>query len=118
MLTVDYEFYTNTFHGRLGRADFERLGVYASAYLDELTMGRASGELPGPVMEKVKLAYCSVVDTYHLNENGGGIASESNDGITVNYVAGVSNSNSDGKRLYTAAAPFLGPTGLMYRGVG
>ena len=114
MLTVDYEFYTSTFHGRLGKEDFERLGVYTSAYLDELTMGRASGELTGPVMEKVKLAYCSVVDTYHLNENGGGIASESNDGITVNYVAGVagmSNSTSDGKRLYTAAAPFLGPPG-------
>lgn len=117
MLTVDYDFYTNTFHGRLGRADFERLGVYASAYLEELTMGRTAKELPGMVMEKVKLAYCSVVDTYHLNENGGGIASETNDGISVTYVAGVNNSSSDGQRLYAAAALFLAHTGLLYRGV-
>ena len=40
-----------------------------------------------------------------------------NDGVSVTYVAGISNSKSEGRRLYEAAALFLGPTGLLYRGV-
>ena len=46
MLTVDYEFYTETFRGQMAEEDFKRLAVYASAYLDELTMGRTAGTLP------------------------------------------------------------------------
>ena len=42
---------------------------------------------------------------------------ETNDGVSVTYVAGISNSKSEGRRLYEAAALFLGPTGLLYRGV-
>ena len=89
MLTVDYDFYCGVFHGKMPREDFERLSVYAAAYLD----------------------------AYLLNEQGGGIASETNDGVSVTYVAGISNSKTEGRRLYEAAALFLGPTGLLYRGV-
>lgn len=39
------------------------------------------------------------------------------DGITVNYVAGISNAKSDNQRLREAASLFLGGTGLLYRGV-
>ena len=58
-----------------------------------------------------------MADAYLLNEQGGGIASETNDGVSVTYVAGISNSKTEGRRLYEAAALFLGPTGLLYRGV-
>lgn len=117
MPTVDYTFYTEIFHGKLSQEDFERLSVYASAYLEELTMGRASGELTKDVALKVSKALCAVADAYLLQEQGGGVASETNDGISVTYVSGVSNAKSDGRRLYEAAALFLGPTGLLYRGV-
>lgn len=117
MLTVDYEFYTETFRGQMAEEDFKRLAVYASAYLDELTMGRTAGTLPAETQEKVKMALCAVADAYRLNEQGGGVASETNDGISITYVAGVGNAKTDGRRLYEAAALFLGPTGLLYRGV-
>ena len=117
MPTVDYTFYTEIFFFFLSQEDFERLSVYASAYLEELTMGRASGELTKDVALKVSKALCAVADAYLLQEQGGGVASETNDGISVTYVSGVSNAKSDGRRLYEAAALFLGPTGLLYRGV-
>ena len=117
MLTVTYEFYYGIYCGRMSREDFDRLAIYASAYLDELNMGRTAGELPAETQEKAKMALCAVADAYRLNEQGGGVASETNDGISVTYVAGVSNTKTDGRRLYEAAALFLGPTGLLYRGV-
>lgn len=117
MLTVDYHFYVGVFRGQMAEADFNRLAVYASAYLDELTMGRTAGELSAEIEDKAKMALCAVADAYRLNEQGGGVASETNDGISVTYVAGISNAKTDGRRLYEAAALFLGPTGLIYRGV-
>ena len=101
----------------MSREDFDRLAIYASAYLDELTMGRTAGEIPAATEERVKMALCAVADAYLLQEHGGGVASETNDGISVTYVAGISNAKTDGRRLYEAAALFLGPTGLLYRGV-
>lgn len=118
MLTADYKFYTETYHGKMEQAEFYRMAVLSSAYLDELTMGRTSGTLTADVEECAKLAFCAVADAYLLNEQGGGIASETNDGVSVTYVAGISNSTkTEGRRLYEAAALFLGPTGLLYRGV-
>ena len=58
-----------------------------------------------------------MTDALHLNEQGGGIASETNDGISVNYVAGVSKAKTDNERLWEAAVLHLGCTGLLYRGV-
>lgn len=117
MLTADYKFYTETYHGKMEQTEFDRLAVPASAYLDELTMGRTSGTLSAEVEERVKLALCAVADAYLLNEQGGGVASETNDGVSVTYVNGISNTKTDGRRLYEAAALFLGSTGLLYRGV-
>ena len=117
MPEVDYDFYLNTFHGRVSNADFSRLMVYASAYLEERTMGRINDDLPEETVQKVKLALCAVVDAYHQNEKVGGKAAETNDGISVTYAVGTATSKSESRRLYDAAALFLGPTGLLYRGV-
>lgn len=117
MLTVDYNFYLGVYRGKMPMEDFWRLSVYASAYLDDLTMGRTAGELPAETEGKAKMALCAVADAYRLNEQGGGVASETNDGISVTYVAGAGSAKTEGRRLYEAAALFLGPTGLLYRGV-
>lgn len=121
MLTVDYSYYKDTFHGQLSEADFNRLAVYASAYLDDLTMGRISDTLSADIQQKIKMAVCAVADAYKVNERGGDIASETNDGISVTYVGGTGAAGaiakSAGSRLYEAAALFLSHTGLLYRGV-
>lgn len=117
MIPVDYSFYIGTFKGEAAYADFDRLAVKASAYLDRLTFGRITDDLPAATLNRARLSLCAVVDALLLNERGGGIASETNDGISVTYVAGVSGAKTEGCRLYEAAALFLGPTGLLYRGV-
>lgn len=116
MPAVDYQFYKDAFRGKMSKEDFDRLAVYAAAYLEELTMGRILGELPEAVAEKAAKALCAVADAYLLQEQGGGVASETNDGVSVTYVAG-SQALCGGRRLYEAAVLFLGPTGLLYRGV-
>lgn len=117
MITVDYSFYTSTFKGMTTEEDFDRLAVKASAYLDRVTFDRITDSLPTATLTRVKLAMCEVVDTLLLNEHGGGVASETNDGISVNYVAGISNAKTDQQRLREAAALYPGGTGLLYRGV-
>ena len=117
MVTVDYSFYANTFKGKTDMADFDRLAVKASAYLDRLTFDRITDTLSAATLNRAKLALCEVVDTLLLNEHGGGIASETNDGVSVTYVAGVSNAKTDDQRLWEAAALYLAHTGLLYRGV-
>lgn len=116
MIAVDYEFYKDTFHGKLPEAEFERQAVYASAYLDDLTMGRTSAPLPPDTLERAKLALCAVVDAYATNEKKGDVASETNDGISVTYRSAAEGA-TPARRLYDAAACFLDNTGLLYRGV-
>ncbi|MEG2096806.1 MAG: hypothetical protein RRY65_01415 [Pseudoflavonifractor sp.] len=118
MITVDYSFYASTFKGITTEADFNRLAVKASAYLDQVTFDRITDALPTATLMRVKLALCEVVDALLLNEHGGGVASETNDGISINYVAGISNAKTDQQRLREAVALYLGGTGLLYRGVG
>jgi len=100
------------------KVDFNRLSMTASAYLNQATFGRIAAGQPADIMEKVKDACCAIADAYLLNEQGGGVASESNDGITVSYVTGISTAKNDNQRLREAASLFLGDTGLLYRGVG
>lgn len=96
--------------------DYNRLSRQASAYLDFITFDRIKNVTDETIMAKVKDACCSIADTLLLNEQGGGIASETNDGVSVTYVNG-SGSKTDEQRLHNAALIYLGHTGLMYRGV-
>lgn len=116
MRPVDFTFYQETFRGKLDEDTFNRLAVYASAYLDNITQGKTSGELSDHDQQRAALALCSVVDAYKQNEDGGAVASESNDGVSVTYA--VANPKSEGGRLYDAAALFLAGTSLIFRGVG
>lgn len=116
MLSVDYSFYTEVFHGRLSEREFVRQAVYASAYLDEVTMGRTVGTMDEELAERVRLAFCAVAEACARNEEMGDLASETNDGVSVSYrsTGGETGKNA---RLYAAAARFLGGTGLLYRGL-
>lgn len=114
---ADYDHYLSEYGGTMAEEAFKRLARQASAYLDQVTFGRIGSGLDKAAMDKVKDACCAVADAFLLNEQGGGVASETNDGVSVTYVAGVRNAKSEGRRLYEAAALYLGGTGLLYRGV-
>lgn len=122
-MIMDYAFYRDEYHGKsLDEAEFERLSIKAEAYLDKITFGRAGGLFSGPdppeaLVRKVRLACCAVADALLLNEQGGGIVSETVGKYSVNYASGISNTGTDASRLRSAAGLFLAGTGLTYSGV-
>ena len=94
------------------------LVVQASAYLDAVTFGRIPPDWEEEsYAEHIRLACCAAADAYRCNEQGGGIASETNDGISVTYVSGISKAKTDEERLFDAVRLYLGSTGLLCRWV-
>ncbi len=122
MIAADLSFYESTYRGGMPSTigdDFYRLWPKAGAYLYQITAGRIESELTEDVANRVKLAYCGLIDALLLNEQGGGVVTESNDGVSVTYQSMYSKSSTtDNQRLYEAAVLYLGGTGLLYRGVG
>lgn len=116
MIYADFSYYKDTYCGEMAEGDFKCLSRQASAYLDSVTLDRIPSVTDEKIMEKVREACCAVADAILLNEQGGGIAAETNDGISVTYVNGT-GSKTDEQRLCQAALMYLGHTGLMYRGV-
>lgn len=117
MIYADFSYYRDTYCGEMAEGDFKRLSRQASAYLDSVTFDRIPSVTDERIMEKVREACCAVADVLLQKEQRGGIASETNDGISVIYTRGVSNTLTDEERLYQAAVLYLGNTGLLYRGV-
>ena len=117
MVSVDYAFYRDAFGGTRTEAEFARLAPFAGAWLGEITSGRVPEdltELSDDEALRVRLAFCAVIDTHGEQEAVAGVAAETNDGISVTYTA---DEGDRRRRLYDAAAVYLGTTGLLYRGV-
>lgn len=116
MRTVSYQFYTQVYHGQLSENDFLALSMQAAAYVDDLTMGRSSGELSEAEALRVDLALCAVTDAMHDAKELGGVTSETNDGVSVSYAADYAKAT--GQHIRDAAVVYLAQTNLLYRGVG
>lgn len=114
MIYADFSYYKDTYCGEMAEGDFKRLSRSASAYLDSVTFDRIAAVTDEKIKEKVKEACCAVADTLLRKEQRDGIASETNDGISVTYTT---EGSTDEQRLYRAAVLYLGNTGLLYRGV-
>lgn len=115
MITADYLFYCDSCRGTLSEGVYGSMSVLAFAYLERCTQGRVLEPLSEALTQKVNLAHCRLVDVFYQNIQGGAVASESNDGISVTYES--TQTTADG-RLWSAVKLFLGGTGLLYRGVG
>lgn len=113
---ASYKYYVEEYGGSLSEDEFNRFSRKASAYIDTITFNRAAKAMSGMFAGRIKEACCGVVDVMMKNENGGGIASETNDGISVTYVSSGDEKKSPEQRLYSEALIYLGTTGLMYRG--
>lgn len=117
---VDYEFYAESYHGKLGGDDFEKAVIKATAYVRRFTFGRADGCSDD---EDVKLATCAVCDvivedeSFRKKHQGRNITSENNDGYSVSFVqeqnAGETAEEMLNRKAYKAAEVFLSPTGLL-----
>lgn len=113
MTYVDYDYYRGAYFGdAVPEADFLRLSRQASAYLDQVTFGRIRGGWEQD--SRVKDACCAVMELMHREEQGGEVASASNDGYSETYVV---SGQTAAQRMYAAAEQYLGMTGLMCRSV-
>ena len=111
---ADFSYYVGAYFGKLTETEFNRLSVRAVAEIDRLTFGRAS-TATGASAVSVKMAQCAVVDELAYMEQGGEITSESNDGVSRSYAAGVARSKS--QRIADAARVYLANTNLCFAGV-
>lgn len=109
-----YEDYT-TAGGQLTAEEYSRLMNKSWAYLNAITMGRVSTDLPNRIAECVKYAAFAVLEEYQRQNHGGELASATNDGYSETYVT---SKQTASQRLYSAASLHLAPTGLLFSGLG
>lgn len=108
MLYADYTYYTDTYKGKvIPMGDYDRLALKASAYLDKLTRGGIK-----ETTEPVKMAACAVAEAWHINEQGGDVASQSVGSWSRSYTK---QAKSDDERLYEAAMLYLSDIIYMSR---
>lgn len=124
---VDYGWYKETYGGTLDEETFQRLSAQGFLFADALTEYRLSkrwAALPQSVRGAVMAAVCAYADQAQVEENGGPVSSETNDGLTRTFSNSQStaSANSQGAtaqgRLNAALRVYLAPTGLLYRGRG
>lgn len=114
MLYATYDYYQNIYCGTMAEDEFRRHIRSASAYLDQITFGRVGALAEeDPLQGRAADACCAVAEAYQRNE-AGAVTSETNGDHSITISRG---SKSDSRRLYDAAALYLGGTGLLYRGV-
>ena len=116
MLTVDYEFYQNTYRGdKISEAAWPAFSRDAAAYVDTITFGRAAaGTLDDGVKKACQMAVCAVAEELQTQDAGGVVASASNDGYSETYVAAA---QTPSQRMRAAVGLWLDSTGLLFRGV-
>lgn len=108
---VDFNFYQQTYKGKVPEGDFTRLEIQASSLIDYYTFNRIT-----EVDNKVKFTVCELIDNLQELENleGKGIDSEKVGSYAVTY------SKVQEKELKqeqkNIIVKYLGHTGLMYRG--
>lgn len=128
MVVVSYEWYKTTYGGELDEVTFSRLAAQAVLFVDAMTEYRLSlrwASLVDSVRTAVMSAVCAYVDQANIEESGGPVSSETNDGISRTYVTGGSSGSGASKnagtaqgRLSDAIRLYLAPTGLLFRGRG
>lgn len=134
MSYADFEFYTTEYLGDvIAEADFPRLALRASAFLDYYTRGKAAKT---PDLSALKMACCAVAERYVLIDaadksanaaitaaEGQGLQSQTVGSWSRTYrvggeTAAAALDAAGGARASLAAAAmmYLSGTGLIYRG--
>jgi len=139
MAYADYDFYKNEYFGAsIEEADFPRLALRGSQYIDYITQGRAQAR---PQLETVKMACCALAEQYQVIEmtqklarkslgnalasSEGELSSQSVGDWSQSYLSGGDSAQAAANAAAAAqsglaeiAQRYLGLTGLLYRGIG
>ena len=115
---ADYQYYSDTYKGSMGRDDFEKHILTASAYLNKITFCRIEN-YTSTSSEDIKHLACLCADEAKLlsdgNVDGRKVASVSNDGYSVSFT---DSDSGDGlySKIYYLARLYL-PNEYLYAGV-
>lgn len=72
MLTVDLSFYTEQYGGtRIPAEAWPDFSRDAAAYVDTITFGRITDDLPGDTLERCRMAICAVAEQDFQQSQGG-----------------------------------------------
>ena len=138
MAYADYEYYTTTYLGTaIDEANFPRLALRASTFLDYYTQGRAA---QNPELDALKMACCAVAEQYQYIDTAQALAQKSlsasleSDGELQSQTVGswsktyrsggdsaqqaLSSVQTAQASLGAIAQQYLSGTGLLYRGRG
>lgn len=138
MAYADYEYYTTTYLGTaIDEANFPRLALRASTFLDYYTQGRAA---QNPDLDALKMACCAIAEQYQYIDTAQALAQKSlsasleSDGElqsqtvgswSKTYRSGGDSAQQALSSVQTAQASlgaivqqYLSGTGLLYRGRG
>lgn len=138
MAYADYEYYSAVYLGdAIQEADFPRLALRASSFLDYYTQGRAAQNAD---LDALKMACCAVAEQYQYIdtaqalaqkslstslESGGELQSQTVGSWSKTYRSGGDSAQQALSSMQTAQATlgsiaqqYLAGTGLLYRGRG
>lgn len=109
---VDYDYYSNTYQGKVKAEDFTNLEIKAKNTLDYYTFNRIE-----TVDDNVKLAVCELIDFMQEDRENEGkeIESEKVGSYSVTYSK--ENIISKSKKQRNIINKYLGHTNLLYRGI-
>ncbi len=117
---ADYDFYTDDYHGTaISEAAYPALALLATAFINRITFSRAADETDEDTVELIQMAQCAVADELKSISDAGGadaITSETVGRHSVSYAANASAARTNDQKKEDAAALFLAPTGLMFKG--
>lgn len=136
MIYADYDFYRSEYFGQIiEEADFPRLALHASQYIDYITQGRADRSAG---LEAVKMCCCALAEQYQTIETAQALAqknlaagaadsaevqSETVGSWSRSYRSGGDSAQSAAQAaeavrsaLLDIARRYLTNTGLLYRG--
>lgn len=118
MAYATYTFYTDTYLGTaIAEADFARLALRASSWIDRLTFQRAADDVDNTTA--LSMACCAIAEDVQRTEANGGddaIQSETTGQHSITYATTSSKMLTAGETYQQSAALYLGSTGLMFAG--
>lgn len=138
MAYADYAYYMGTYLGTaIAEADFPRLSLRASDYIDYMTRAKAAKVTDEDILDALSKACCAVAEQIQIEERNAAIAaqtanraifsgsgelkSESVGGYSVSYTTGADYANAGTAKAEAAVrrailTQYLANTGLLYRG--
>lgn len=120
---VDFEFYTTEYGGdAIASADFDRLALQASRFIDRVTFERAYAVIDAAtdteLIEKIKNATCAIAEEIQEQKTNGikNVISETVGSHSVSYAVNKDARITADQKKQRKAKEYLGNSGLMFGG--